>query len=269
LFLSLITGNDLVFRRVNLSPHLQGNENLHRVLKLYSIQMFTGTDILPITTSGFRVCFIYVDMDGDKVMIGSSEELAHALKMHEDKGVVKILASVEEKEGEEEDSQAHPLAASRASIPTEVPSPSSYPSPPSRSFIQDPPPQIQMIVESIVGHIASLPAAVHYQVRERCAAAAAATSIAATATAPSTTPSPLPTTTTTTTTTPPSTTTTSTTPPERPFIHGRHTCDGCLTTPIVGQRFHAINLPDYDLCGPCRNNYKGTEIEFVPVELGK
>ena len=29
----------------------------------------------------------------------------------------------------------------------------------------------------------------------------------------------------------------------RPFIHGRHTCDSCLTTPIVGKRYHATNLP--------------------------
>jgi hypothetical protein len=29
---------------------------------------------------------------------------------------------------------------------------------------------------------------------------------------------------------------------ERPFIHGRHTCDSCLTTPIVGKRYHAVNL---------------------------
>ena len=55
----------------------------------------------------------------------------------------------------------------------------------------------------------------------------------------------------------------------RPFIHGRHTCDSCLTTPIVGKRCHAKNLPDYDLCQNCFCNYKGTEIAFEFVELGK
>lgn len=55
----------------------------------------------------------------------------------------------------------------------------------------------------------------------------------------------------------------------RPFIHGRHTCDSCLTTPIVGKRCHAKNLPDYDLCQNCFENYKGTEIVFEFVELGK
>ena len=58
-------------------------------------------------------------------------------------------------------------------------------------------------------------------------------------------------------------------PETRPFIHGRHTCDGCLTTPIVGKRFHAVNLPDYDLCSACKENYKGDEIQFEEAQLGK
>jgi hypothetical protein len=55
---------------------------------------------------------------------------------------------------------------------------------------------------------------------------------------------------------------------EREFIHGRHTCDRCLCTPIVGKRFHATNLPDYDLCEKCKDGYKGTEIQFEAAELG-
>lgn len=54
-----------------------------------------------------------------------------------------------------------------------------------------------------------------------------------------------------------------------PFIHGRHTCDGCLTTPIIGLRYHAENLPDYDLCSKCVKNYKGNDIQFRPVELDR
>lgn len=53
------------------------------------------------------------------------------------------------------------------------------------------------------------------------------------------------------------------------FIHGRHTCDGCLVTPIVGIRYHATNVPDYDLCQKCFPNYKGKEIEFAPEELDR
>jgi hypothetical protein len=53
------------------------------------------------------------------------------------------------------------------------------------------------------------------------------------------------------------------------FIHGRHTCDACLTTPIVGERYHSMNLPDYDLCKRCFVNYSGKEIKFEPVELDR
>ncbi|KAL7558067.1 hypothetical protein ACA910_009254 [Epithemia clementina (nom. ined.)] len=56
---------------------------------------------------------------------------------------------------------------------------------------------------------------------------------------------------------------------DRPFIHGRHTCDGCLTTPILGKRFHAVNLPDYDLCAACHANYKGNEIIFEEAQLDR
>jgi hypothetical protein len=55
---------------------------------------------------------------------------------------------------------------------------------------------------------------------------------------------------------------------ERLFIHGRHTCDRCLCTPIVGKRFHATDLPDYDLCEKCKDGSKGTAIQFEAVELG-
>jgi len=53
------------------------------------------------------------------------------------------------------------------------------------------------------------------------------------------------------------------------FIHGRHTCDGCLSTPIHGLRYHALNLPDYDLCATCHGNYKGTDIQFKPMQLDR
>merc|ERR1712232_263326 len=56
---------------------------------------------------------------------------------------------------------------------------------------------------------------------------------------------------------------------EEAFIHGRHTCDICLVTPIIGKRFHATNLPDYDLCEKCKNNYDGHEIKFEAVELDR
>lgn len=51
------------------------------------------------------------------------------------------------------------------------------------------------------------------------------------------------------------------------FIHGRHTCDGCLVTPIVGFRYHATNLPDYDLCQHCVIKKKDeNNVIFEPVQ---
>merc|ERR1712038_911807 len=52
-------------------------------------------------------------------------------------------------------------------------------------------------------------------------------------------------------------------------MDGRHTCDGCLTTPIFGLRYHAVNLPDYDLCAKCHGNYSGSDIMFKPMELDR
>jgi hypothetical protein len=57
--------------------------------------------------------------------------------------------------------------------------------------------------------------------------------------------------------------------PAEPFIHGRHTCDGCLITPIFGKRYHSTNLQDYDLCQRCFDNYKGSEIKYEPTELSR
>jgi len=51
-----------------------------------------------------------------------------------------------------------------------------------------------------------------------------------------------------------------------PFIHGRHTCDGCLKTPIIGKRYQSTNLKDYDLCEKCYDNYKGSAIKYEAVE---
>jgi hypothetical protein len=54
--------------------------------------------------------------------------------------------------------------------------------------------------------------------------------------------------------------------PKKPFVHRRHTCDRCLATPIVGTRYHATNLPDYDLCGKCHAQYNGSEITFAAID---
>ena len=52
------------------------------------------------------------------------------------------------------------------------------------------------------------------------------------------------------------------------FIHARHTCDGCQKTPIVGTRFHATKIPDFDLCATCFEKYDGDARDFKPEIQG-
>lgn len=48
------------------------------------------------------------------------------------------------------------------------------------------------------------------------------------------------------------------------FVHARHTCDGCQRTPIIGTRYHAMNIPDFDLCANCFEKYEGEKSDFQP-----
>jgi len=50
------------------------------------------------------------------------------------------------------------------------------------------------------------------------------------------------------------------------FIHGRHTCDECKVTPIIGLRYSALKLPNYNLCEKCIL-ISGEKDQFEPVEL--
>lgn len=52
------------------------------------------------------------------------------------------------------------------------------------------------------------------------------------------------------------------------FIHARHTCDGCSKTPIIGTRYRAANIPDFDLCSNCYEKYEGEKTDFKPEALG-
>jgi len=51
------------------------------------------------------------------------------------------------------------------------------------------------------------------------------------------------------------------------FVHGRHTCDGCLFTPIVGVRYKSTTKADFDLCANCFAHYSG-EDDLEPVVDG-
>ena len=55
----------------------------------------------------------------------------------------------------------------------------------------------------------------------------------------------------------------------RPFIHGRHTCDNCLATPIIGKRYHATNRPNYDICEACYDKGSVSGVRFELTEDGK
>ena len=57
--------------------------------------------------------------------------------------------------------------------------------------------------------------------------------------------------------------------PVRPFIHGRHTCDNCLATPIIGKRYHAANRPNYDICEACYDSGSVAGVRFELTEDGK
>mmetsp|Transcript_8386 Transcript_8386/g.18124 ORF Transcript_8386/g.18124 Transcript_8386/m.18124 type:complete len:681 (+) Transcript_8386:97-2139(+) len=48
------------------------------------------------------------------------------------------------------------------------------------------------------------------------------------------------------------------------FIHARHTCDGCSKSPIIGTRYHATKIPDFDLCEACFEKYEGEDLDFKP-----
>eukprot|EP00578_Thalassiosira_sp_NH16_P017434 CAMPEP_0181113416 /NCGR_PEP_ID=MMETSP1071-20121207/20335_1 /TAXON_ID=35127 /ORGANISM="Thalassiosira sp., Strain NH16" /LENGTH=333 /DNA_ID=CAMNT_0023197451 /DNA_START=272 /DNA_END=1269 /DNA_ORIENTATION=- len=48
------------------------------------------------------------------------------------------------------------------------------------------------------------------------------------------------------------------------FVHARHTCDGCSRTPIIGMRYHATKIPDFDLCSNCFKKYEGENDDFRP-----
>lgn len=52
------------------------------------------------------------------------------------------------------------------------------------------------------------------------------------------------------------------------FIHARHTCDGCSKSPIIGTRYRATNIPDFDFCANCFNKYEGEKTDFKPEALG-
>lgn len=213
----------------------------------------------PLTPEDYEVALTYYDVDNDCVTIASTEELLDAISQFSD--VLRITTDVRRKKN-------RPIPPMTATIRR-----------PSRGDMDEdtpPPRHLQNIMESFVGILATAVVALQTHmnpaspVADSSPVAEAASRASGTATVPSVAAAVNET----------ETTAASTeTPAEgkkepkeeapRPFIHGRHTCDRCLCTPIIGERFHATNLPDYDLCAKCKDGYKGDEIQFEVVELGK
>jgi len=50
------------------------------------------------------------------------------------------------------------------------------------------------------------------------------------------------------------------------FVHHRHTCDRCDVSPIVGYRYHATNVPNFDFCQTCMDKNVSDAIRFEQVE---
>lgn len=53
------------------------------------------------------------------------------------------------------------------------------------------------------------------------------------------------------------------------FTHGRHTCDGCGTCPIIGYRWHAVNVWNYDLCNRCKITRKADDDRHIIFKLAQ
>uniref|UniRef100_A0A7S1BY67 ZZ-type domain-containing protein n=1 Tax=Corethron hystrix TaxID=216773 RepID=A0A7S1BY67_9STRA len=47
------------------------------------------------------------------------------------------------------------------------------------------------------------------------------------------------------------------------FVHIRHTCDNCGVSPIIGFRYHAVDLVNFDVCQICKENYDIDETNSI------
>jgi hypothetical protein len=227
-----------------------------------------------------QVVLIYIDIDGDKALISSDAELEDAMNQYVSvsAGSVKIMAK--------------PIETATLGRVNEAPTESATQTTgsPNTRGTRRLTPNVQVhlagLVESLVTFLATSVIALSGQIQNvsnNVAAAnhstGAARSITASPVATGRSPATSGTTATSRPVTQCNTSAGQPSPPvaatapaaqkSRPFIHGRHTCDNCLITPIVGRRYHAIDLPDHDLCQTCKDNYQEPDIRFEEVELGK
>ena len=254
----------------------------------------------PKNTNDFVVKLTYQDVDNDTVVVGSSEELLDAMDQFSEQRVLRMTAEVKPcvkaapQQQETSRAQAPPEPTTTTSATGDRP----VNSPGTTKRSLQPTPVLQTVVENVVNIIlnaavslngngdqapAAAPPPLFYTPEGVLSESAAATPAASNAPEVGVAKAPKREA-----KSPPgakggvkkascvaakpkAVTTVKPTAAEKkedvPFIHGRHTCDGCLTTPIIGKRYNACNMSDYDLCENCFSNYKGNEIKFEPAEL--
>ena len=257
-------------RRVRLARvEVEGEISYSELVNVAIHYTFPGA---PILQEDYDVVLTYYDVDNDCITIASTEELVDAIEQFAslDNPVLRITTDVKRKKGRPFTPPQSPRRA-----PAE-PDTDEDQTEPNNDIAKPKPPQLQnfsSVVESFVSVLAHALVALQNQLAETIPNKEERSTTSANPPAASTEPSqeqkpsgkPA--------AKPEMTDDTDALEEDdtedRPFIHGRHTCDGCLCTPIVGTRYHSTNLPDYDLCAKCRDNYKGNEIQFEAVELGK
>ena len=213
------------------------------LLHLHAIQLVPSSSAWTNPT----LPFLYTDVDGDRAMIRSNAELQEAVAQFQNQGSLKVYINVvHDKKRTVQDQQ--PVEARHESASTQtvrVATDSTTQTntttstiatehnkgPPNQQVVA-PPAQLEKVVDALVQAAAAVVIAISevtpplLQQQQPQAATVAVV----------------------------------------PFVHGRHTCDECSTSPIVGQRYHATNIPNYDLCAKCKHNSKLNNILYEVVE---
>jgi pyruvate/2-oxoglutarate dehydrogenase complex dihydrolipoamide acyltransferase (E2) component len=250
----------------SLSDRFWTDDRMLRLLRQSALKIYLEARAPPPLelVSQYAITLVYVDPVGDKIYIGSDLDLMNAVIPHRcdmdetycppdsTTPAAKFLAKVRPI-STAENSPAPPSAASVAA------GTQTAPAPPVR-----PPPSVEDVIEAVMG-IVGPAVRLSVQAVERAAsqvAEAHAAAAAVTASKPSrrTIPDNAK-------ASPPTAAATATPESGRPFIHMSHTCDECLTCPIVGERYHCMDKDDYDLCQSCYSKYDWP-LRFQPVKLG-
>ena len=212
-----------------------------------------------INRSSFDVRLTYKDTDGDSVLITSTPELEDAIEQYKESKTLKILAEVKQRKSifvkhvSSAASQTREEPSSSTASQTEPPALQTSPGTQTKTHkLRSPQVVVESVVEGAVAVLDAAAAAITLATAEKRKGSGQIPSCASTASSSEDKPS--------------HSMAKSSVKNPNLFIHARHTCDGCFTTPIVGNRYHAIDKNNFDLCELCHGNYNGPE-KFTVVEL--